>query len=101
MQETEAGDKLQLGFMKSLTGEDKILARGLYKDPFYFVPQFKMIISCNVLPDIVSDDGGTWRRIKVVEYTERFVDNPKKSNEHKKDPKLKENQSLFPAYYAL
>jgi P4 family phage/plasmid primase-like protien len=99
MQETEAGDKLQLGFMKSLTGEDKILARGLYKDPFYFVPQFKMIISCNVLPDIVSDDGGTWRRIKVVEYTERFVDNPKKSNEHKKDPKLKENLKKWRAAF--
>jgi P4 family phage/plasmid primase-like protien len=91
MQEVEAGDRLQVAYMKSLTGEDKILTRGLYKDPFYFIPQFKMIISCNVLPDIVSDDGGTWRRIKVVEFTQRFVENPKKPNEHKKDGKLKEN----------
>lgn len=99
MQEPDAGDKLQLGFMKSLTGEDKILARGLYKDPFYFVPQFKMIISCNVLPDIVSDDGGTWRRIKVVEFTQRFVDNPTKPNEHKKDGRLKENLKKWKAAF--
>ena len=83
MQESDAGDKLQLGFMKSLTGGDKIQARGIFERPIYFIPQFKIIISCNEMPELGFVDGGTSRRLKVVKFTQKFVDNPTKSNEHK------------------
>lgn len=92
MQEPGDGEKLNIGLMKELTGGDRILTRGLFKDPIEFKPQFKMIMTCNDMPEVSSDDGGTWRRIRVVQFTSKFTDkpDPKKSNEFKADPSLSE-----------
>jgi len=90
MQEPGEGEKLNIGLMKELSGGDRILVRGLFKEPIEFRPQFKMIMTCNELPEVPSDDGGTWRRIRVVEFTSKFLDNPdpNKPNEFPLDPEL-------------
>lgn len=90
MQEPGDGEKLNIGLMKELTGGDRILTRGLFKDPIEFKPQFKMVMTCNDLPEVSSDDGGTWRRIRVIEFTSKFTDrpDPRKPNEFKADPEL-------------
>jgi len=97
MQEPGDGEKLNIGLMKELTGGDRIMTRGLYKDPIEFKPQFKMVMTCNDLPEVSSDDGGTWRRIRVIEFTSRFSDNPdpSKSNEFKADPELTEKFNVW------
>ena len=100
LQEPEEDDKINIGFMKELTGQDKIMARPLYGDPFYYIPQFKILLACNKLPTIPSDDGGTWRRIRVIDFAQRFVTNPTLPNEQKIDPVLREkiktwNQALI------
>jgi P4 family phage/plasmid primase-like protien len=76
MQEPGESEKMNIGLMKELSGGDRILTRGLFKEPIEFKPQFKMIMTCNELPEVPSDDGGTWRRIRVIEFTSRFVDKP-------------------------
>jgi len=76
LQEPSEDEKLNVGLMKELSGGDKIQARALFKEPIEFKPQFKMILTCNNLPNVPSDDGGTWRRIRVVEFTSKFVENP-------------------------
>lgn len=83
-QEPENDDKIYVGHMKNLTGGDKLMARSLYSDPVEFYPQFKTILACNKLPDIPSADGGTWRRIRVVPFEVKFVDNPTESCHRKK-----------------
>lgn len=88
MQEPSEQDKINIGFMKELSGNDRILTRGLYKEPFEFKPQFKMILTCNELPEVPSDDGGTWRRIRVIEFKSRFCENPVKENEFAMDLEL-------------
>lgn len=92
MQEPGENEKLNIGLMKELSGGDRILVRGLFKEPIEFRPQFKMVMTCNELPEVPSDDGGTWRRLRVVEYTSKFCDNPSPSNpkEFPLDPDLLE-----------
>ncbi len=77
LQEPSEDEKLNIGLMKELSGGDRIQARGLFKEPIEFNPQFKMLLLCNHLPSVPSEDGGTWRRIRVVEFASRFCDNPR------------------------
>lgn len=89
-QEPEESEHFNVGLMKEWTGNDRITCRPLYRDPFDFKPQFKMLFCCNHLPSLPPDDEGTWRRISVIEFRSRFVDNPDPNNsyEFKKDVHL-------------
>src|SRR5437868_4288868 len=64
MDEPNHNDEINTGFMKLFTGGDEITARALFQEPIYFKPQFKPFLLCNKLPNIRSDDDGTWRRLK-------------------------------------
>jgi P4 family phage/plasmid primase-like protien len=83
IQEPEGDSTIQVGKMKGLTGGDKVPARKLFGDPFEYTPQFKMILVCNKLPKIPSDDNGTWRRIRVTRFDSKFVKNFADVNEEK------------------
>jgi len=87
LQETAEEDKINVSLMKELTGGDKIECRGLFRDPIEFKPQFTILLCCNELPKISSKDDGTWRRVRVIEFTSKFVENPnpKNINEYKLD----------------
>lgn len=97
MQEPEHDDEINVGYIKELTGQDKIMARALYSKPIYYIPQFVPILPCNVLPKISSGayDGGVKRRFRVVEFSQKFVDEPTKPNEHPKDPELRNKLKLW------
>jgi P4 family phage/plasmid primase-like protien len=71
--EPKATDEINTGFMKIFTGGDMITARALFKEPIYFKPQFKPFLLCNHLPNIKSDDDGTWRRLKVIPFLSKFI----------------------------
>tara|TARA_B110000238_G_C16132133_1_gene441976 strand:+ start:691 stop:3351 length:2661 start_codon:yes stop_codon:yes gene_type:complete len=90
LQEPGEDEKLNIGYMKEITGGDRIIARGLYQDPIEFKPQFHLVLTCNHLPMIPSDDGGTWRRIRVIEFTSLFIEKPDSNNknEFKMDTEL-------------
>ena len=91
LQEAEQTDVIYVGQMKELTGSDMILARALFSDPFYFVPQFQLIMTVNKLPNIPSTDGGTWRRTRVNPWESEFIKGKiTKSNQFPMDEKLSE-----------
>lgn len=84
MAEPNENDKLNVGKLKEMTGNDTMTCRGLYKDQMEFKPQFSVFLTCNYVPEVNSNDEGTWRRIRLIEFTSRFADNPdpKKPNEY-------------------
>ena len=98
MNEPSKGDKINEGIMKELTGGDPIQARELYKSSITFVPMFKMACCTNTLFDIESNDEGTWRRIRVVEFESKFVDNPSTDPADKEFAKDKDLDGKLPSW---
>lgn len=76
MQEPKKGECINEGIMKEITGGDPIQGRSLYKDTVTFIPQFKLVVTTNVLFDIKSNDDGTWRRIRVCDFASKFLEKP-------------------------
>ena len=97
--EPNENEKINIGLMKEFSGNDRIKGRGLYQAPIEFKPQFKLVLLCNALPDVPPDDEGCWRRMEVVEFKNRFVENPVAENEYPRDyqlsAKLKEWKGVF------
>lgn len=78
MQEPSKGDRINEGIMKQITsGVDPIQARAPYMtEALTFVPQFKLVVCSNEFMEIKSQDHGTWRRIRVVDFLSLFTENP-------------------------
>ena len=84
--------KLNVDFVKAMTGGDSITARDMYKSTITFKPQFTCMLQCNNKPQFSKIDGGIARRVKVIHYPFRFVDTPNPENvrEKQKDSSLKD-----------
>ena len=92
-QETDDGEKLNVGVMKEFTGGDKVLVRDLFKgsnEMIEFKPQMKFFLTCNQLPAVPSNDDGTWRRLRIIDFNSKFTDSPSKPNEFMIDNTLKQ-----------
>ena len=101
-QEPGDGEELNVGIFKELSGNDRFMVRALYKEPIEVVPQVKYWLTCNDLPQVKSDDGGTWRRIEVFDFSSKFVDNPnpENSNEFPIDMSLKQKMKQWAPAFA-
>ena len=84
MQEPEEGANIKTGLMKELSSCEKITARDLFagsKEMIDIEIQAKYHVSCNNKPKVDTQDGGTWRRLLVVDFPNKFVPNPTAPNE--------------------
>eukprot|EP00960_Hanusia_phi_P062833 765276-Hanusia_phi.AAC.1 len=106
LSESNQDDILNVGLLKELSGHDRLQARGLFKDPVEFELYAQFILCCNAFPKIPlgsANDGGTWRRLKVIEHSSYFyIDKPpsniKGKTFFKKDPNICKKIKLFPPY---
>jgi P4 family phage/plasmid primase-like protien len=73
MQEPSKESVINEGIMKELTGGDPLLGRALYSDSEIFTPQFSLVVCTNALFEIKSNDDGTWRRMKLVDFLSKFI----------------------------
>lgn len=73
MQEPSKDAVINEGILKELTGGDPIQARALYSDSEIFIPQFSLVVCTNALFDVKSNDDGTWRRMKLVDFLAKFL----------------------------
>jgi P4 family phage/plasmid primase-like protien len=80
--EPDKNDTIFVGKLKQITGGDKLNTRQLYGETSEFKPQFKMVLMCNELPELAGNDGGTWRRIEVLDFISKFVEEPNPNNKN-------------------
>lgn len=80
--------RFNIDLIKTITGGDPVTARGLYKDNVTYIPQFSLNIQCNNKPNLSKLDDGILRRINIIPYKFKFVDNPKLANERKRNYNL-------------
>ncbi len=59
--------------LKSLSGNDKIMARPLYREPFEFYPYFKLFINTNYLPVIDDNTIFDSNRVNVITFNRHFT----------------------------
>lgn len=81
--------QLKSSVIKTLSGNDPVQVRALYGNSFNYIPKFKLIIQTNNEPIFEGFDGGMKRRINLIRFPNKFVDNPILDNERKKDITLK------------
>jgi P4 family phage/plasmid primase-like protien len=98
-QETDENETLNVGILKELTGNDKIMVRAMYQEPIDIQLGTKFFLQCNKLPVVNAKDHGTWRRVRVVEFGSRFVENPTKKNEFKIDNTLESEINKWAPYF--
>ena len=63
---------LNEGAMKEMTGDAKIQARELYQSSTSFLQMFSLAVCTNSLFEIKSQDEGTWRRLRIVDFKSCF-----------------------------
>jgi P4 family phage/plasmid primase-like protien len=73
MQETKKGAKLNEAFVKLFTSNDTLKIRHLHQEERAVIPQHKIILCTNDKPEIIGQDNGIWRRIRVVNFGVTFV----------------------------
>lgn len=84
MQEPSKGDRINEGIMKQLSAGDPLTGRAPYMvEAQTFTPQFKLVVCSNEFMEIKSQDHGTWRRIRVVDFESLFTETPKKDDPEK------------------
>ena len=88
MQEPDESIALNTGLMKEITSGEKMYARDLFKSGTEFEVQAKFHLACNDKPKINTTDGGTWRRLVVINFLSKFVPNPTANNEFPMDESI-------------
>jgi len=64
------------GIFKALTGEDWISAPRKFKDSLYMKNYAKLLFSANELPEVSDQTYAFWRRWIVIEFPNKFEDDP-------------------------
>lgn len=99
-EEPDEGEPINTARMKQFAGEDYVEARGLFKDQEKFKITGKIFLACNRKPPINSMDGGTWRRIRVIDFPSKFLApgdpmiNPER-NLYQRDDMMEEKLKLW------
>jgi phage/plasmid-associated DNA primase len=76
LEEPDGDEELNVGMLKSLSGNDSFWARDLFekgKSTKETVPLFKLIFVCNKLIKIKHADKAFWNRVKVLPFETTFV----------------------------
>jgi len=88
MQEPDERIALNTGMMKEISSGEKMYARDLFKSGGEFEVLSKFHLACNDKPKVNTTDGGTWRRLVVINFVSKFVPVPSSPNEFPLDESI-------------
>ena len=74
MSETPQGKQLDENLLKQMTSGERISAQRKFGNQFEFDPTFSLFMSTNNKPVIRATDYGTWRRIFLIPFLNKFTD---------------------------
>lgn len=80
--EGDSSKAIDSALIKRLTGQDRIEARFLYREPFEFTPRFLVMLSTNHRPNVRDHSEGYWRRIKMIPFRRYFHEHERNRNIH-------------------
>lgn len=89
MQEPASTEIIQASTVKALSGGDRVSCRELHEKQQEFIPHGKLFVCTNKIPPLSDQDGGIERRVMIIEFIAKFVDNPTGEYEYKIDKELK------------
>jgi putative DNA primase/helicase len=97
--ETNKGQKIDASAIKSLTGEDRIVCRPLFKSEIQFKPTHTLFLHTNHIPHGLTRDFALVQRLLKIDFPFMYVDDPEAEGKkypaqadmfRKKDPMLKD-----------
>jgi len=92
VEELDDSFPIQAGVLKGSIGSGEISGRELFGGERTFTPQWNFCFATNDFPNINEVDNGTWRRIIIVPFNSKFVDDePTEQNEFKNVEGLEED----------
>ncbi len=74
LQEPNPEEKIKVGKMKEMTGNDSMYVRQLFKSGKTMILKAKIVIVCNNIIEIPGMDAAIKRRIAVIPFTSTFLD---------------------------
>lgn len=79
--ETNRSAVLDSAAIKNATGGEEITVNPKYRDPYSFKPQALILLATNYKPTVREQDHGTWRRVKLLPFLQKFDKDPKLEQE--------------------
>ncbi|NWJ45294.1 MAG: hypothetical protein HXX08_05385 [Chloroflexi bacterium] len=90
--EAGAGQVFNAPLLKNIAGSSRITARRNYKDPITFVPQMKLWLDTNYLPDLHDPDEALFNRLRIFPCTNELEES---KQDRDLDKKLKAEKSAI------
>lgn len=90
LEELPEGRNLNVQRLKSITGTEQLTARYIRQDNVTFNLTHSMFVTTNYDLKVAEQDDGTWRRIAVVPFPFKYVDDPLEDHEKAKIQGLRE-----------
>jgi putative DNA primase/helicase len=87
--ETNEDRRLDAGVVKWITGGSELIGRGSYaKHHTRFAPTHTTFLLTNFKPHAASNDYSLWQRLFLIPFNVKFVDDPQRDDERKRDEHL-------------
>lgn len=88
LQEPSPEERLNIGVVKELTGNDTVYVRGLYQGGKNIHLKAKIIYVVNSTENLAVIEEAVWNRIVVLPFDTHFTDEIKSSKDRRSDPDL-------------